>query len=425
MNYRRLVFVFAALPIACFAYACSSSSNDNPPEQSTTNDDASVDSSNETPTVDAGDTADATDASDASDAADASDADDADADDKGEPPPPDDKLVSCVGLGNPMKADAEGVVSIDSGDPAVTQIVDEFNDTGYTDTFVGSPLYIEVGGVGQLVFSEFNAVPFDPLDPNTTVASAVFSVNLDGSGRKVFRFVDATRHFSGNALLNNDTVLSVGVTDSATTGFIYQTKTDGTVVDKTFPTDPSIDPRDLVVGPNGDIYFTDPQYQVNNNDNNDDIPISGIYRIPNGGAATAIHTDGDVAQYNGIALSSDAKTLYTSVTSDSTILTWTVSDDGSVADKSTTLVAATADAPDGIAVDTAGNLWIAESDINGDQHGRVEVFSADGKTKYGEITFQDQRPTGVAFGDADNQTLFITTELGIYKYNVRCAGIRK
>ncbi|MCL2724535.1 MAG: SMP-30/gluconolactonase/LRE family protein [Polyangiaceae bacterium] len=429
MNYRRLVFAFAALPLACFAYACSSSSNDNPPDENITGEDAATDSPSETP--DTG--VDAADAGDASDAADASDADaDADAE---EPPvePPDDGLVSCVGFGNPLTADppADGAdfPVIDSGDPAaaVTRIVTEGVNLG--DTFVNGPRYIEVGGVGKLVYSEFYPFPAAG-DP----ASGVFVVDPNGDNRTPLRAAPGNSGFLGNAVAKDGTILSVLVTSSSAdpddpnaiyTGNIYQlSPVDGTnagpPISTAVPGDPnglSNDPKDLVVGPKGDIYFTDAQFQTNM------AVATGLYRIPPGGTATLIATPNNNGWINGIALSPDTTKLYTSIYDNTKVVVWTVNDDGSVMTPSKDLVG-TVDGPEALAVDTAGNLWVAESDANGAQSGRVEVFTPDGLTKYGEISFQDQRPTGVAFGGADNQTLFITTELGIYTYRVRCAGIR-
>jgi sugar lactone lactonase YvrE len=80
------------------------------------------------------------------------------------------------------------------------------------------------------------------------------------------------------------------------------------------------------------------------------------------------------------------------------------------------------DYPDGLAVDIGGNLYVAEAVAGSNPGGRVQVFSATGQ-KLGEIPFASTRPTGVAFGGAQNAQLFITVENGVYVFSGRCAGI--
>jgi sugar lactone lactonase YvrE len=101
-----------------------------------------------------------------------------------------------------------------------------------------------------------------------------------------------------------------------------------------------------------------------------------------------------------------------------------------------------ADDLEGIAVDTGGNIWVAESaratnPDNPPNGGRVEVFAPDGK-KHGEIVFPGHRPINVAFGGADNKTVYIVANRNanaggggsadysgfIFTFTTRCAGVR-
>ena len=83
-------------------------------------------------------------------------------------------------------------------------------------------------------------------------------------------------------------------------------------------------PNDLTVHPNGDIYFTDPQFGLARWDTRE-LPFTGVYRInAKDGSVTAVATN---LAPNGIALSPDGKTLY--VTSRGTWMAFAVNPDGS------------------------------------------------------------------------------------------------
>ena len=68
--------------------------------------------------------------------------------------------------------------------------------------------------------------------------------------------------------------------------------------------------------------------------------------------------------------------------------------------------------PDGIAVDDAGNVYVAST--------KVEVFRPDG-SKVGSLTVP-QQPANVAFGGADRKTLYITARTAVYQTRVNVPG---
>jgi sugar lactone lactonase YvrE len=184
-------------------------------------------------------------------------------------------------------------------------------------------------------------------------------------------------------------------------------------------------PNDLVIANGQRIYFTDPRYQAQTNGDR------GVYTmLVDGGAFTPV--DGGLYADNapnGIALSPDRSKLYVSFTgntgvNDFRVDAFAVGANGLPGNPQPFLASdRLAQAPDGLAVDTVGNLYVAEAASDGASSGRVEVFSATG-VKWGALVFPNRRITGVAFGGADNTSLFITAEDAVYVFKNRCAGLR-
>lgn len=86
-------------------------------------------------------------------------------------------------------------------------------------------------------------------------------------------------------------------------------------------------------------------------------PVPGeCWRIDAPGVATTLY--GDVVHANGIALSSDERTIYHSDSRAQTIIVHTLTDDGTAIDRRDIDVRAYG-TPDGMAVDENGALWVA------------------------------------------------------------------
>jgi hypothetical protein len=332
-----------------------------------------------------------------------------------------------VCLGNPL-ADSG---AIDAGEAGVTlldtvtqQIVLETsaNARGPGAWFLDGVRFIDDGTPsGAVVYSSFDAV--------TTNNSQLEKVLPDGGGWVKIRDTNV-----GGLGIGNDhkgtTILTAFSSTVGGPAAILRTLPDGGDGGPASDAGPAINMNHLAQGPKGDIYFTDARYQSLIGTD------AGVYRMNSTGVVTTIEsgkTTGAPEQnrFNGIVLSPDASKLYVSLTGTSQIRVYNVS----IADGTVTIpvndifVAATGDAPAGMAVDVGGNLWVAEADINNAPNGRVEVFSPAG-VKLGQITFAATRPTQVAFGGNNGTAVFITTEpqgggpAAIYKYSGRCAGVK-
>src|SRR5262249_24381751 len=97
-------------------------------------------------------------------------------------------------------------------------------------------------------------------------------------------------------------------------------------------------PNDIVVHPNGDIWFTDPGYGSMGNDEGHKGPLEikeAVYRIDGGSGKMFVVTD-ELNKPNGICFSPDYKTLYVADTGGEApkkIVAWNVTNDGKLANQ--------------------------------------------------------------------------------------------
>jgi gluconolactonase len=183
-------------------------------------------------------------------------------------------------------------------------------------------------------------------------------------------------------------------------------------------------PNDLVVGPDGAIWFTDPPYGL---EGIEDSPLkeqsaNRVYRLGPDGKVTAVESQ--IHFPNGIAFSPDGRTLYVSNSDpkQAVILAWDVSPGGTVTRRRvfadmTALAKGLPGLPDGMTVDERGNLWATGP-------GGIHVLTPQGH-ELGLIS------TGVAisncaFGGPDGRTLFMTSThvLAAVRTNVRGGPVR-
>jgi gluconolactonase len=183
-------------------------------------------------------------------------------------------------------------------------------------------------------------------------------------------------------------------------------------------------PNDVVCHSSGALYFTDPPYGMEGyNDNlatipNKELDFQGVYRVATDGKVTLLTKE--MERPNGIALSPDEKTLYVanSFTPRPVWMAFPVKDDGTTGEgrvffNAAELAKTRTGNPDGLEVDTRGNLWATGP-------GGVLILSPQGK-HLGTLQ-TGEKTSNVAFGE-DGSTLYITADMYLLRIRLTTKGL--
>lgn len=173
-------------------------------------------------------------------------------------------------------------------------------------------------------------------------------------------------------------------------------------------------PNDLVIHPNGDVYFTDPPYGLPGGALSQvrEYPYHGVFRVTPEGKVSLISRE--LERPNGIGLSPDGRTLYVANSHQPRpiLMAFALKEDGSAGEGRVFYDAGQLKglgAPDGMKVDARGNLFATGP-------GGVLILDPGGKL-LGRILCT--RPTAnVAFGEG-GKTLFITSKDRILRVGLK------
>ena len=180
-------------------------------------------------------------------------------------------------------------------------------------------------------------------------------------------------------------------------------------------------PNDAALKSNGDLYFTDPPYGLpsREKDPRRELEHFGVYRISKkDGSLTLLTTE--LARPNGIGFSPDEKTLYVAQSDPKNAIwmSFAVLADGTLS-KGTLFYDATKEVgkmpglPDGLSVDTQGNLWASGP-------GGIWIFSKEAKL-LGRIN-TGERTSNCAFGE-DGTSLFVTADSYLCRIATKAKGM--
>lgn len=187
-------------------------------------------------------------------------------------------------------------------------------------------------------------------------------------------------------------------------------------------------PNDVVVHPDGHIWFTDPGYGILANYEGEKAAFelsANVYRLdPETGVATVVADE--IEKPNGLCFSPDLSKLYVTDTGAShkkghprRILVYDVVDNARLANGRVFCDMGRAIA-DGIRCDIDGNIW-SSAGWAGEGHDGVHVFNPGGKL-IGRIHLPEA-VSNLCFGGVKRNRLFITASQSVYSLYVETQGI--
>jgi gluconolactonase len=172
-------------------------------------------------------------------------------------------------------------------------------------------------------------------------------------------------------------------------------------------------PNDVVIGPDGAIYFTDPTLDLPQGEKQE-IAYQGVYRLSQKGEVGLLTNE--LSQPNGLAFSPDGRHFYVDDSERRNIRVYDFAADGTLSNgrifgeepggKGDGV-------PDGIRVDEQGNLYVT---------GPKGIWVWDSQGHHlGTIVIPEQ-PANLTWGDADYRTLYITATSSVYRLHATTRG---
>jgi gluconolactonase len=166
-------------------------------------------------------------------------------------------------------------------------------------------------------------------------------------------------------------------------------------------------PNDIVVRRDGHVYFTDPAF--GDQEDRRELDFYGIFHItPKGDLELVAKWK---TRPNGVTLSPNGRILYVS-DSDARCVRAFDLDRGGAASNERLVIDKIDGPPDGIRTDEKGNLYVAANEVS--------VYSPQAQM-LGKIPLAE-KPSNLAFGEGDLESLFITARTSVYRVRLGVKG---
>jgi gluconolactonase len=172
-------------------------------------------------------------------------------------------------------------------------------------------------------------------------------------------------------------------------------------------------PNDVIIGPDGALYFTDPTLDLPEGQKQE-IPFQGVYRLDEKGGVRLLTKD--LTQPNGLVFSPDGKHFYVDDSEKRNIRVYDVAADATLSNGrifGEEPGGKDDGVPDGIKVDKKGNLYVT---------GPKGIWVWDPQGHHLGTIVVPEQPANLAWGDADYRTLYITATTSVYRLRTKAQG---